>query len=130
MGVHRFARTPDDMQSKLSHKQGRKSITDEVKISKFLNNMPYIIKKSITAHLSHDITHNDIVTKSQQFEAANRGANEAYTKRGYPSMLSIYTNKNSTRASYTTQPSRPAKDQQPENCLATSGARSTASSET
>ena len=37
LGVHRFARALDDMQSKLIDKQGRKSITEEVMIRKFLN---------------------------------------------------------------------------------------------
>ena len=71
MGVHRYTRVLDDMQSKLIDKQGCKSITDVVKISKFRNNMPDIIKKSITPHLTHNITENDVVSKSEQFEAAN-----------------------------------------------------------
>ena len=56
MGVHRFARAQDDMQSKLIDKQCRKSITDAVKIRKFLNYIPEIIKKAITQHLTDDIT--------------------------------------------------------------------------
>ena len=67
MGVHPFARALDDMPSKLIDKQGRRSITDEVKIQKFFNNIPDIIKKAITAHLTDDMTCNDIVTKSAQF---------------------------------------------------------------
>ena len=72
MGVHRFTRALDDMQSKLIAKQGRKSITDVVKIRKFLNNLPDISKKSLTPHLTDDMTYNDIVYKSEQFEAVNR----------------------------------------------------------
>ena len=65
MGVHRFARAPDDMQRRLIDKQGRKSITDEVKIRTFLNYIPDIIKKSITQHAIDDTTYHDIVTKSE-----------------------------------------------------------------
>ena len=65
MCVHRFATTLDDMQSKSIDKQGRKSITDAVKIRKFFNNIPHIVKKSITPHLTDDMIYNDIVTKSK-----------------------------------------------------------------
>ena len=47
MDFHPFARALHDMESKLIDKQSRRSITDELKIRKFLNNMPDIIKKSI-----------------------------------------------------------------------------------
>ena len=127
MGVHRFARELDDMQSKLIDKQGCKSITDEVKIRKFLNNIPDIIKKSITPHLTDHMTYNDIVNKSEQFEAANRGANAEHTKPRYPSKVSRYTNAGSTRSRYTTQQPRPDKCQLTQNRLVTPGARSTAS---
>ena len=63
MGVHRFARALDDMQSKLIDKQGHKSIIEEVKISKFLNNMSDVINKSLTPDLTDDMTCNQIVTK-------------------------------------------------------------------
>ena len=56
MGIHLFARAQDNMQSKLINKQWRKSITDAVKIRKFLNYIPDIIKKAITLHLTDDIT--------------------------------------------------------------------------
>ena len=46
MGVHCFARALDDMQSELIDKQRHKSITDEVKIRKFLNNISDVSKKS------------------------------------------------------------------------------------
>ena len=62
MGVHRFERAVDDMQSKLIDKQGAKSITDAVKIRKFINNIPEIIKKSITPHLPEKETNNAVVT--------------------------------------------------------------------
>ena len=65
MAVHRFARALDDMQSKLIHKQGHKSITEEVKIRKFLNNISDVIKKSLTPYLTDDMTFNQIVTKSE-----------------------------------------------------------------
>ena len=71
MGVHPFARALNAMQSKLIYKQGYKSITAQVKIRKFYNNILDIIKKSITAHLTENMTYNDIVTESEQFEAAN-----------------------------------------------------------
>ena len=130
MCVHNVARALDDMQSKLIDKQGHKSIRDEVKVSKFLNNMPDIIKKSITPHLANGMTHNDIITKSEQFEAANRGANAEHTIPGYYSKVSKYTNAASTHLSYTTQQLRPDKGQPPQNRLATSGARSIASAGT
>ena len=63
MRVHRFASAPDDMQSKLIDKLSRKSITDAGEIRKFINNIPNIIKKSITPHLTDDMTYNDIVNK-------------------------------------------------------------------
>ena len=56
MGVHPFARAVDKMLSELGDKQGCKSIADEVKIGRFLNNMPDIIKKSITLHRTDDMT--------------------------------------------------------------------------
>ena len=71
MGIHRFARALDKMQCKLIDKEGRKSITEEVKIRKFLHNISDVIKKSLTPHLTDDMTFNQIVTKSEQFEAAN-----------------------------------------------------------
>ena len=82
MVVPRFARALNDMQSKLIAKQGRKSITDEVRMSKFLNNMPDIIKTSIRPHLPDDMTYNDIITKSRQFEGTNQGADAEHTKPG------------------------------------------------
>ena len=85
MGVHPFARALDDMQSKLIDKWGRKFLTDDVNIRKFLNNIPDIIKKSITIHLTNDMTYNDIVTKSKRFDAANRVPNAEHTKTGYHS---------------------------------------------
>ena len=103
MGVHRFGRALDDMESKLIDKQGRTSITNDVKISKFLNNILDIIKQFITPDLTDDMTYNDIITKSEQCEAANAGANTENTKLGYPSEVSRYTNAASTRADYTTQ---------------------------
>ena len=130
MGVHRFARALDDMQGKVIVKQGCKSITDEVKVSKFLNNIPDIIKKSITPHWTHDMSCNDIITKSERFEAANRGADADYTKPGYSSEVSTYQNTTSTRSSYPSQQPRADKDQPQQNHLATLGARSPASAET
>ena len=65
MRIRRFARLLDDMQRKLIHKEGRKSITDDAKIRKFVNNIPDIIKKSIKRHLIDDMTQNDIITKSE-----------------------------------------------------------------
>ena len=84
MGGHRFARVLDDVRSKSIVKEGLKSITDEIQIRKFRTNIPDIIKKSITLHLSDDMTYNDIVTKSEHFEAANRDANAEHAKTGYP----------------------------------------------
>ena len=77
MGVHRFARALDHMQCKLLDKQGRKSITEEVKITKFHYNIPDVmqkshynipdvIQKSIIPHLTDDMSFNDILTKSEQ----------------------------------------------------------------
>ena len=83
MCVHLSARVLDDIQRKLIDKQGRKSITNEVKIRNFLNNIPDIIKNTITPHLTDYMTYNDIVTKSQPFEAANRVANAEPNKTEY-----------------------------------------------
>ena len=71
MSVHRFDRALDDMLSKLIDKQGRKSISDEVNIWKLVYNILDIIKKCLTPHQPDDVTYNDVVTKSEQFEAAN-----------------------------------------------------------
>ena len=130
MGVHRFARALDDMQRELIDKQGHKSITEEVKIRKFQNNISNVIKKSLTPHLTNDMTFNQIVTKSEQFEAANRVANAEHTKPEYPSKTSRYTNATSTRSSYPTQQPRPDKGQSQQNRQATQGGRSTASAGT
>ena len=119
MGVHRFTRALDDMQSKLIDKQGHKSITEEVKIRKFLKNISDVIKKSLTPHLTDDRTFNQTVTKSEQFEAANRVANAEHITSGYPSKAPRYTNSTSTRSSYPTQQPRPDKCQPQENCQAT-----------
>ena len=127
MGIHRFTRALNNIQCKLINEQGRKSITDEVKITKFINNMADIIKMSITPHRTDDMTYNDIVTKLQQFEAANHRRNVEDSIPGYPSKVSRYTDAASTRSSYTTQQPRPDKGQLPQNRLATPGARSTAS---
>ena len=126
MAVHRFASALDDMQSELIDKQGRKSITEEVKIRKFLNNISDVIKKTFTPHLTDDITFNQIVTKSEQFEAVNRVATAEYTKPGYPSKTPRYTNATSTRSSYTTQQPRPDKGQPQQNRQASQRSRSTA----
>ena len=88
------------MQSKFSNKQGRKLITDDIKIRKFLHNIAAHIKKSITPYLRHEMTYNDIVMKLEQFEEANRGANAERTKPVHPSQVSRYTNATRTRASY------------------------------
>ena len=130
MGVHRFARSLDDMQSKLMDIQGHKSITDEVKIRKFLNNILDIIKKSWTPHLTDDIIFNQIVIKSQQFEAANRVANAEYTKPRYSSKAPRYATATNTRSSYATQQPRLDKGQPQQNHQATPGGRSTASAVT
>ena len=130
MGVHRFARALDDMQSKLIDKQGRKSITEEVKIRKFLNNIWNVIKKSLTPHLTDDVTFNQRVSKSEQFQAANRVANEEHTKPGYSSRAPRYTNATSNRSSYPSQQPRPDKGQPQQNRQATQCGRSTASAGT
>ena len=130
MGAHVFARALDDMQSKLIDKQGHKSIREEVKIRKFLNNISDVIKKSLTPHLTDDMTFNQIVTKSEQFEAANRVANAEHTKPGYLRKAPRYTNATSTRSSYPTQQPGPDKGQPQQNRQATQGGRSTASAGT
>ena len=63
MGVHHFARAMDDIQSKQIVNQGCRSIADEVKIRQYINNIAHLIKKSITPHLSNDMTYNDIVSR-------------------------------------------------------------------
>ena len=130
MGVHRFARALDHMQCKLLDKQGRKSITEEVKISKLRNNICNVSKKSITRHFTDDMTFNEIVTKSEEFESPNRGANAEQTKQGYPNKPSKSTNATSTRSSYPTQQTRPDKRQPHQNRQARPGGRSTASAGT
>ena len=54
-GVHIFARALDDKQSILIDKEGRKSISEEVKIREFLHNIPDVITKFITPHLIDDM---------------------------------------------------------------------------
>ena len=130
MGVYRFASALDDMQSKLIDKQGRKSITDIGEIRKFFHNISDIIKKSITPHLKDDMIYNDIITKSEQFEAAKRGGNAEHTKPGYFSKVTRYLHSTSTRSSCATQQPRPDKGQLPQNRLAIPDARSTASAGT
>ena len=102
MGVQRFARAPDDMQSKLIYRQGCKLITDEVKIWKFHNNIPDNIKTSITPHLTDDMTYSYIITKSEHFDDVDRGAIAEYTKPGYASKVSRDTNATCSRLSYST----------------------------
>lgn len=63
MAIHLFARVRNDIQSKYIDKQGHKSITDEVKIRLFLDNIPNFIKRSITSHLKDNMTYNDIISK-------------------------------------------------------------------
>ena len=111
MCVHRFARALYKIQSKLIDKQGCKSSTDEVKIRKFLHNIPNISMKSITPHLTDHMTYNNIVTKSEQFEAVNRVANVEHTKPGYTCKVSRYSHATSTRSNYTTQQTRPDNGQ-------------------
>ena len=130
MGIHRFARAVEHMQSKLIDKQGCKLITDDVKIRKFLNNIPDIIKKAITLHLTDDMTYNEIVSKSERFEGANRGANAEHTKPGSLSKVLRYTDATSTCLSHARQQSRPGKGQPPQNRLTTPDARSTVSAPT
>ena len=130
MCVHHFTRALYDMLSKLIDKQGHKSITEEVKIRKFLNYISDVIKKSLTPHLTYDMTFNQIVTKSEQFEAANRVANAEYTKPGYSSKTTRYTNATSTRANYPTRQPRPDKGQAQQKRQVTQGSRSTASAGT
>ena len=55
MGVYRFTSALDDMQRESIDKQDRKSITDDGNIRKFLHNIPDMIKKSITPHLTDDM---------------------------------------------------------------------------
>ena len=130
MGLQPLTRGLDNMQSKLIHKQGRKSITDELESRKFLNNSPDLIKKYITRHLTDEMTHTDIVTKSEQLQAANVVANAEHTKPWYYRELSRYTNATRTRSSYTARQPRPDKSQQPQNCPAITGARLIASAGT
>ena len=127
MGVHRFARALHNMQRKLIDESGRTTITDELQISTFLNNIPDISKQSITPYITDNCTYNDIVNKSEQFEAANRVAHAEYNKPGYSSKVSRYTHATSTQSTYSAQEPRPDHGQQPQNHPATPGARSTAS---
>ena len=113
MGMHRSTRALHHTHSKLMHTQGRKSITAEVKIRKFLNNISDVIRKSITAHLPDDMTYNDIVTKSEQFAAANQAGNIEHTKPGYCREESWYTHATSMRSSYQT-PQRALDKYQPQ----------------
>ena len=64
MYLHPFARAKDAMQCKLIDKQGRKWITDEVKIRKCLCHIPDIIYMSIIPYSSNDLTCNRIVSNS------------------------------------------------------------------
>ena len=130
MGVHHFTSARDDMQRKLIDKQGRKSITDEVIIGKFLNNIPHIITQSITHHLTNNMTHNDIVPEEEEFVALNRCSHAAHTKAGYYSKLSRCPHATSTRLSYPALQPRPATGQLPQYCVPSPVARSTASTET
>ena len=103
MGVQDFARALNEMQSKLIDRQGWKSITEEVKIRKFFNNIADVIKKSITTPVTDNMTLNEIVTKSEQFIAVIGGVNAENTKLGYLSSVFKYTNATSTSSSYPTQ---------------------------
>ena len=76
------------------------------------------------------MTFNQIVTKSEQFEAANRVANAEHTKSGYSSKVPRYTNATSTLSSYPTQQPRPDKGQPQQNRQVTQGGRSIASAGT
>ena len=102
MGIHRFARALHDTHSKLIDKQGRKSITAEVKVRKFNNNISDVMKKSMTPHLPDDVIYTDIVTKSEQFAAANQAANIEHTKPGDCRKVLRYTHATSSRSSYPT----------------------------
>ena len=130
LGVHLFPRALDNMQSKRIDKQGRNSITEEVKIRKFLNNISHLIKKSITPHLTSDMTYNDIVTKSEQCEAANRVGNAEHTKQVYYRKIQKYTNATGTGLSYPTPQPKPDKGQPQQHRQATPGATSIASAGT
>ena len=66
MGVHLLKRALYNMQSKLIDKEACKSITDEVKIREFLNEIPDVFKKSITPHLTNDMSYSYIITKSER----------------------------------------------------------------
>lgn len=87
LGFHRVARDLNDMQRKLIDEQCCKSISDEVKIWKFIHNIPDIIKKSITGYLTNDMPYNDIVNETDQFEGGNRVANAAHAKPRYYSQV-------------------------------------------
>ena len=127
MCVYNFIRALDDLQRYLIARQGRKSIVDEWTIRNFHNNDRYIIKKCITPHVRYELTYNYNVNKSEQLEAASRGANAEHTKPGYHSKVSRYSNATNTRSCYPSQLSRPEKGQLEQNSSGTPGARSTAS---
>lgn len=126
IGIHHFVRALGNTHSKLIHKQARKSITAELKIREFHNNISDVIKESITAHLPDDMTYNDILTKSEEFAALNQGGNIEHTKPGYGRKVSRYTHGITTHWSYHTLQRRSDKSILQENHRTTSGDRSTA----
>ena len=127
MAVHCFARPLDEVHRILIDKQGTKSITNEVNIRKFRNNLADVIEKSITSHLTEDMTYKDIVRKSEPLKALNRVSNGKHTKAGYSRQVCKHTNAINSPSSYWTQQPRPGKRQPHQNCQTIPEAGSTAS---
>ena len=118
------------MQSKLIDRQDRKSITEEVNLRKFLNNILYVIKWSITPHLTDDMTFDEIVIKSEKLEVANRGTNAEHSKQEYLRKLHRYPEATSAHSTNHTEQPTADKSQPQQKRHPTPGGRATASAVT
>ena len=72
MGIKNFCNWLPEMQLKLIHKQGKQSISEEVKRRKFLNHLPQYIEDILIPQIKKDWTYEHQVQQAEFYAASKR----------------------------------------------------------
>jgi hypothetical protein len=72
MGIKKFSNWLTEMQLKLIDKQGKQSISEEVKRRKFLNHLPPYMEATLIPQIKEDWTYEYLVQQAESYEASKR----------------------------------------------------------
>ena len=70
MGIKKFSNWLTEMQLKLIGKQGKQSISAEVKRRKFLKHLPQYMEATLISQIKEDWTYEYLVQQAESYEAS------------------------------------------------------------